>query len=192
MLKKIRPLSLAPENRALDTRFRRTLEFITKSLPPCATLLDLGPPNRLGNILTKQGYTVHNTEGDLDDHPDQIGKFSADAVTAFEIFEHLLAPLQILRQITAPRLYATVPLKLWFAKAYTNPQDPWDCHYHEFESWQFDRLLEKGGWQIIRSEKWKSPALKLGIRPLLRCFFNRYYAVEAIRLNKLEVSMDKA
>ena len=37
------------------------------------------------------------------------------------------------------------------------------------------------GWKIIKKELWKNPSFKLGIRPLLRNFTNRYYAVYAER-----------
>jgi hypothetical protein len=40
-------------------------------------------------------------------------------------------------------------------------------HYHEFEDWQLDWLLEKTGWKIIDSQKWTNPVNKFGIRPLL-------------------------
>ena len=42
-------------------------------------------------------------------------------------------------------------------------------------------LLEKAGWKIIKKEFWKNPSFKLGIRPFLRNFTNRYYAVYAER-----------
>jgi hypothetical protein len=57
--------------------------------------------------------------------------------------------------------------------------DMWDRHYHEFEDWQLDWLLEKTGWKIIDSQKWTNPVNKFGIRPLLRYFTNRYYIVYA-------------
>ncbi|MBT8179158.1 MAG: methyltransferase, partial [Eudoraea sp.] len=60
-------------------------------------------------------------------------------------------------------------------------QDPWDRHYHEFEAWQFDWLLDKAGWKIKDSSKWTNPAGKLGFRPLLRLFTPRYYIVYAER-----------
>ena len=41
--------------------------------------------------------------------------------------------------------------------------------------------LEKSGWKIIKKELWKNPSFKLGIRPFLRNFTNRYYAVYAER-----------
>ena len=56
-----------------------------------------------------------------------------------------------------------------------------DMHFHEFEDWQFDWLLEKAGWTIKDSAKWTNPTKKLGFRPLLRFFTNRYYIVYAER-----------
>jgi hypothetical protein len=38
--------------------------------------------------------------------------------------------------------------------AYRSKTDMWDRHYHEFEDWQLDWLLEKTGWKIIDSQKW--------------------------------------
>jgi hypothetical protein len=37
----------------------------------------------------------------------------------------------------------------------------WDRHYHEFEDWQLDWLLEKTGWKIIDSQKWTNPVKNL-------------------------------
>ena len=60
-----------------------------------------------------------------------------------------------------------VPLNLWFASAYRNKTDLWDRHYHEFEDWQFDWLLEKAGWHKktvnlpIRLKKLESAILKI-------------------------------
>ena len=48
---------------------------------------------------------------------DTLEEYKVDAVTAFEIFEHLLAPFNVLRQIETLKLVATIPLNLWFAKA---------------------------------------------------------------------------
>ena len=56
-----------------------------------------------------------------------------------------------------------------------------DRHYHEFEDWQLDWLLEKTGWKITAREKFTHPVKKLGFRPLLRYFTPRYYVVYAER-----------
>ena len=54
-------------------------------------------------------------------------------------------------------------------------------HYHEFEDWQFDWLLEKSNWEIEKKEKWTSPIKKIGFRPILRKFTPRYYIVYATK-----------
>lgn len=161
-------------------RYKHTLEFLQSVLPAPATILDLGVRNPFSEIMEQHGYTVINTLGeDLDEVPEIVKKHKVDAVTAFEIFEHLLAPYQVLKEIEAPKLIATIPLSLWFATAYRSKTDMRDRHYHEFEDWQFNWLLEKTGWNIKTHTKWTSPINKIGIRPVLRKFTPRYYAVYA-------------
>ena len=166
-------------SQVVERRFAHTLKFLHSATPPPARILDLGAPNELGRRMKNAGYDVTNTDIDLESPP-LLGE-KAEIVTAFEILEHLVSPYNVLRSIQAPRLVATVPLRLWFAKAYHNPNDPWDRHFHEFEDWQFDWLLEHAGWKIVRTEKWTSYGACNGIRPLLRRFTLRYYAVEAVR-----------
>jgi len=164
-------------------RYSHTIEFMLRVLPAPAKILDLGIRNPFSEIMEQYGYTVYNTEGeDLDVLPDLVKKYDVDAVTAFEIFEHLVAPFNVLRAIQSTKLIATIPLDLWFAKAYRSSTDKWDRHYHEFEDWQFDWLLEKSGWSIKESQKWTSPINKIGFRPILRKFTPRYYAVYAERI----------
>lgn len=158
------------------------MEFLDGVAPPPAKLLDLGVPNPFSKILQDRGYEVTNTGGeDLDLETSAVKDKSYDLVTAFEIFEHLVAPFNVLRDIEAPKLVATIPLKLWFSSAYRSSTDPRDRHFHEFEDWQFDWLLEKAGWRIIKTTKWTNPVNKIGVRPLLRKFTPRYYAVYAER-----------
>ena len=134
--------------------------------------------------MLSEGYTVENTKGeDLDEDRSTIENSSADVVTAFEIFEHLLSPYEVLKSIKTEKLVISVPLRLWFASAYRSKTDKWDRHYHEFEDWQLDWLLEKTGWKIIDRQKWTNPVKKIGIRPLLRYFTNRYYIVYAERIS---------
>ena len=161
-------------------RYSHTIDFLQSVLPAPATILDLGVRNELSEIMESYGYNVINTKGeDLDKDLSAIKEVEADAVTAFEIFEHLIAPYNVLSALKSPKLITTVPLKLWFAAAYRSDTDPWDRHFHEFEDWQFDWLLEKAGWEIKKHEKWTSPVPTVGIRPLLRKFTPRYYAVYA-------------
>jgi len=161
-------------------RYQHTLNFLKSVLPAPATILDLGVRNTFSEIMEQNGYTVYNTTGeDLDLVPEIVKKYKVDAVTAFEIFEHLISPFNVLYTIEAPKIITTIPLNLWFAKAYRSKTDAWDRHYHEFEDWQFDWLLEKSGWNIKKTEKWTSPINKIGFRPILRKFTPRFYAVYA-------------
>ncbi|WP_456378792.1 methyltransferase [Lutibacter sp.] len=161
-------------------RYNHTLNFLKKMVPAPATILDLGVRNPFSEIMEQHGYKVYNTTGeDLDLVPEIVKKYNIDVVTAFEIFEHLLSPFNVLKAIECKKLIATVPLNLWFAKAYKSSTDMRDRHYHEFEDWQFDWLLEKAGWEIKQKEKWTSPIHKIGFRPILRKFTPRYYAVYA-------------
>ncbi|MDA8626254.1 methyltransferase [Flavobacteriaceae bacterium] len=166
-------------------RYRITLEFLKKYIDTNEEILDLGIPNPFSEIMKKNNYTVFNTQGeDLDTEFSTVKKSNASTVTAFEIFEHLVAPFNVLREIKADKLIASIPLKLWFSSAYKNPNDKWDRHYHEFEDWQFDWLLEKSGWEVISKKKWTNPTKKIGFRPILRLFFSRYYIVYAVRKPK--------
>jgi hypothetical protein len=158
------------------------MEFLEKHIPKDQIILDLGVPNPLSKIMIKRGYTVTNTDGeDLDNNFTNAVHFKGNVVTAFEIFEHLLAPLNLLSELKADKLVTSIPLRLWFSPAYRSKTDPWDRHYHEFEDWQFDWLLEKAGWEIKDQLKWTHPVKKLGIRPILRLFTPRYYIVYAER-----------
>ncbi len=166
-------------NKTLIRRYDLTLKFLEKHIDQSMKILDLGIANPLSKCMEERGYQVINTEPsvDLDLDIDFVKNVDYDVVTAFEIFEHLVAPFNVLREIKSNVLVASVPLNLWFAKAYWNMEDPRDRHYHEFEPRQFDMLLEKAGWKIMSSEKWISSSNEIGIRPLLRKITPRYYIV---------------
>lgn len=167
-----------------NKRFKLTLQFLQKHISTSETILDLGVRNPFSEVMLSEGYTVENTKGeDLDEDRSTIENSSADVVTAFEIFEHLLSPYEVLKSIKTEKLVISVPLRLWFASAYRSKTDKWDRHYHEFEDWQLDWLLEKTGWKIIDRQQWTNPVKKIGIRPLLRHFTNRYYIIYAERIS---------
>ncbi|MCX2720724.1 methyltransferase [Lentiprolixibacter aurantiacus] len=165
-------------------RYSETITFLEKHIGKPAHILDLGVENPFSDIMKERGYEVENTSGeDLDMNLGAVSKSSAEVVTAFEILEHMVAPFNVLKAIKTKKLVASVPLKLWFASAYRSKEDPWDRHYHEFEDWQFDWLLDKAGWEIKDRHKWTHPVKKIGLRPLLRWFTPRYYIVYAERRN---------
>ncbi len=165
-----------------NKRYRHTLEFLQEHVPAPATILDLGVRNPFSEIMEKAGYTVANTSGeDLDLDTRMVSGTEAEVVTAFEIFEHLIAPFNVLKEMKSKKLVASIPLRLWFSPAYRSRTDLWDRHFHEFEDWQFDWLLEKAGWKIKARHKWTNPVNRVGIRPLLRRFTPRYYIIYAER-----------
>ena len=166
-----------------NKRFKLTLQFLKKHISTSESILDLGVSNPLSEIMISEGYLVENTKGeDLDEDRSNIITSNTEVVTAFEIFEHLLSPYEVLKSIKANKLIISIPLKLWFARAYRSTTDMRDRHYNEFEDWQLDWLLEKTGWTIKDRQKWTNPVKKIGIRPLLRQFTNRYYIVYAERV----------
>ncbi|MBU2928796.1 methyltransferase [Winogradskyella psychrotolerans] len=163
-----------------NKRFKLTLQFLKKHISISETILDLGVNNPFSEIMISEGYSVDNTTGeDLDEDTSTIKNSTANVVTAFEIFEHLLSPYEVLKAIKTDKIVISVPLKLWFSSAYRSKTDMLDRHYHEFEDWQLDWLLEKTGWVIKDRQKWTNPVNKLGIRPILRRFTPRYYIVYA-------------
>ena len=163
-------------------RYEHTIKFLKEQVPVDKTILDLGVANPFTEIMKAEGYTVNNTTGeDLDIDTTRVQQKDYDVLTAFEIFEHLVSPFNVLKDCQANTLVASVPLKLWFASAYKSKTDKWDRHYHEFEDWQFDWLLEKAGWIIKKREKFTNPVKKIGFRPILRRFTPRYYLVYAER-----------
>jgi hypothetical protein len=163
-------------------RYQLTIEFLKKHISTEEIILDLGVVNPLSELMIQEGYKVENTKGeDLDQDQTVLKNSKATVVTAFEILEHLLSPYQVLKSVQAQQLVVSVPLNLWFSKAYKSKIDLWDRHYHEFEDWQLDWLLEKSGWTIIDRKKWTHPVKKFGFRPFLRLFTPRYYIVYARR-----------
>ena len=166
-----------------NKRFKHTLAFLQKHISTSEVIFDLGVPNPFSKIMENNGYLVKNTKGeDLDNDQMALQNETYSVFTAFEIFEHLLNPYTILENVKCDKLLISIPLRLWFSPAYRSKTDKRDRHYHEFEDWQLDWLLEKTGWKIIDRQKFTHPVKKFGIRPILRYFTPRYYMVYAEKI----------
>ena len=171
-------------NNVHQKRFQKTLAFLNQNIKKGSHILDLGVQNPMSELMKANGYKVENTHGeDLDEDQTGLINSNAEVVTAFEILEHLLSPYNVLKSIRAKKLVVSVPLKIWFSRAYRSKTDMRDRHFHEFEDWQFNWLLEKTGWKIIASQKWINPPESFGVRSLLRYFTPRHYIVYAERIN---------
>lgn len=171
-------------NNVHQKRFQKTLVFLNQNIDKGSHILDLGVQNPMSELMQVQGYKVENTLGeDLDEDQTVLINSKAEVVTAFEVLEHLLSPYQVLKSIKAKKLVVSVPLSLWFSGAYRSKTDMRDRHFHEFEDWQFNWLLEKTGWKIMASQKWINPPESFGVRSLLRYFTPRHYIVYAEKIN---------
>ncbi len=165
-----------------NRRYELTLKMLDSILPSNSTIFDIGVKNPLSSLMIQRGHKVYNNNGeDLDDNFNFEIPKDVELVTGFEILEHLLSPYSLLKNLSSEKLFVTVPLRLWYSKSYRNKNDIRDCHFHEFEDWQFDWLLQKSGWNIKKREYWTNPSKKIGLRPILRFFSKRYYAVYAER-----------
>lgn len=179
----------------INDRMMMTERFLNKVINKDQQVLDLGEETLMSIYLKKKGFLIRDTqeEVDFDLNSNFLHEYSdIDVLTAFEVLEHLFAPINILSNIPCEKLILTIPLKLWFASAYMHEAvlDGGHVaygHYHEFEPEQLHMLLDRTGWKIMYSEKWKAaPKLPLGIRPILRYFYPRYYAVYCERVKPYE------
>lgn len=166
-------------NHSHEKRFLNTLNFMDELDLKASKILNLGPDNPLSDFLIGKGYNITNTQvnQDLDLDFSIVEDESFDVVVGFEILEHLVSPFPLLRSVAAKKLILSVPLALWFSKAYWNEKDPYDRHYHEFEPRQLKMLLNKANWDIVKDVKYTNPTKKIGFRPLLRRVTPRYYFV---------------
>ena len=158
-----------------EYRYSETVKFIGKHIQKSEQIIDLGVENVLSELIKANGFKIKNTSCDLDEY---FGFMNYDVITAFEIFEHLFAPFNLL-MVTKGKLVCSIPLNLWFAKAYWNDNIKRDCHYHEFEERQFLALLDRTGWQVKDSLKIKYYDKWFGFRPILRMFYYRYLIIYA-------------
>lgn len=169
-----------------DIRFKKTLSFLDTymtELEQRQKVLDLGVDNELAmRMRASLGLDVDNTPLGMDLDADYSVVDDYKVFTAFEIFEHLFAPFNLLDYISGGVLYASVPLNVWFSPSYWNKDDKLDRHYHEFEVRQFNALLERTGWKLQAYEVWTTPdKFRVGIRPFMRYIFPSYYIVKAVK-----------
>ena len=166
-------------NNTHTKRFKKTLDFMDDLDLKSSNILNLGPENPLSDLLIDEGYKITNTKSnqDLDLEFEIVKDKQFECVIGFEIVEHLVSPFPLLKSISANKLILSVPLDLWFVKAYWNEKDPYDRHYHEFEPRQLEMLLNKAGWKIIKEVKHVNSGFNIGLRPLLRMITPRHYFV---------------
>ena len=170
----------------MKKRFRKTLRLLDEKYPSGMgddlLLYDLGCRTEMSRLMAKKYFVLNNiTDIDFDVDQDEITELSDDTqvTTSFEVFEHLLNPYAVLKAIKSEELLCSVPLRVWFSRAYWR-SDKRDRHFHEFERRQFLWLLDATGWDVLDSGVWYI-GQGIGIRPFLRLFFPSYFWVHAKR-----------
>ena len=143
-------------------RHKLTIEFMLKYIDKSKSILDLGAENVLSNLLKENGFNIRNTYFDLEEFPGRVSVTNCDIVTGFEILEHLIDPGQVLKNLECTEAVFSVPLMRMFERTYWNDSDPFDQHYHEFTTKQFNKLLKHCNFKILYSEKWRSYSTPLG------------------------------
>lgn len=169
-------------DQASRVRWERSLAFVrgaSASALPVRAGLDIGDRTPVTPMLEAHfGCRFDNTTVDLDTEP-LAGLYPV--VTAFEVLEHLFNPLHLLLEIRkvldpspSSRLFLSTPG--WKPAFLQSPE-----HFHEMTERSFSALLSRAGFTVIRSEAFgiRSPLFCLrGVRPLLRCFFEKIRIVE--------------
>lgn len=169
-------------DRASRVRWQKSLAFVSGASGlrlPVRAGLDIGDRTPVTAMLESHfGCRFDNTSADLDT-ASLDGSYPV--VTAFEVLEHLFNPLHLLLEIRrvldpAPssRLFLSTPVRKPFFLQ--SPE-----HFHEMPERSFAALLSRAGFTVVRSDEFgsRSPLFcLLGVRPLLRCFFEKTRIVE--------------
>jgi len=101
---------------------------------------------------------------------DRLERF--DAATAFEIIEHLQAPLEMLTNIPAETLLASVPNETYFPHGGNIK-----FHFRHYTEGEFRALLEAAGWRIVEMMHQEGPESAVDRKPgrtlVARCIRER-------------------
>lgn len=168
---------------------KERIKLVESYLKKDLIILDLGIQNKISQALRESGYLVKNTNGeDLDFDRHAIKKGDYDAITAFEIMEHLYNPFEVLHDIPKNKLiFISIPIRhLFIQDSYFKHDESRMSHFHEFEDWQMIRLLEKTGFTLIKYYKkkqtsmfndWRTFRRSFGFRPIMREFKKAMYII---------------
>ncbi|NTU58523.1 MAG: class I SAM-dependent methyltransferase [Chlorobiaceae bacterium] len=175
------------EDPAHRVRWEKSLDFVRASGAvrlPSSSGLDIGDRTPMTGLLESHfGCRFENTSVDLD-----IGALNGSypVVTAFEVVEHLYNPLHLLLEIRkvlhpdpSSRLFLSTPAwKPGFLQSHG--------HFHEMSRRSLESLISRSGFGIVRSAEFgiRSPLFCLkGVRPLLRCVFEKIRILELAALS---------
>ncbi|NTU93051.1 MAG: class I SAM-dependent methyltransferase [Chlorobiaceae bacterium] len=163
-------------------RWQKTIVFLRGSdaaARPVASGLDVGDRTPMTGMLESLfGCRFENTTIDLDVDPIEG---SYPVATAFEVLEHLYNPLHLLLElrkslspVASSRLFVSTPA--WKPGFLQSPD-----HFHEMSRRSIESLFERAGFSVVRFDEFRlRPFLfcLTGIRPLLRCLFEKIRVYE--------------
>jgi len=141
-------------------------------------ILDVGDKSPLTiSLQNKYNVNINNTVGDLDiDFDMPLSDY--DTIIYSHTIEHQFNPLFTLLKLKdalkdSGRLYILLPErgKLLWCKG----------HYHEIDSYRFGQLMKRAGLKIVNKtyqKIWRNWYCYIGIRPLLRVFFEYHVIYE--------------
>jgi len=116
--------------------------------------------NKLRDLLTDQfGITPLVSEIDLDNEPLPYADSSIDVASSFELIEHVLNPLFVMREIyrvlkPGGSLYMTTPDSYCaYHKIEHLVERKYKAHFHEFIQTDLEWLLHKSGFTNFKIER---------------------------------------
>jgi hypothetical protein len=158
-------------------RWKKSLDFLGISevaARPVAAGLDIGDRTPVSAMLEELfGCRFDTTTVDLDTGV-LDGRYPV--VCAFEVLEHLYNPLHLLLEVQrvlapgpASRLFVTTPA---WKPLFLQSRE----HFHEMPRRSLESLFERAGFTVVRSGEFRIRPFRFcftGLRPLLRCIFER-------------------
>lgn len=163
-------------------RIKETADYVYSQIDTSVPIIDLGTYNSISHTLHHCGYTVTNTHSeDLDIHYQEVHNSTADVMTAFEVLEHMVNPMQVLKSFNGKMIIGSVPIRGWGQYRGNTEQDPHDEHYHEFREWELRKLLNKSGYKIVDIQRKHWPTSGISIRKILKRIIPSHYLFTAIK-----------
>ena len=165
------------QSKQIKHRLKATRAFIGVDISEHKSL-DIGTPNEFGQALG----LLHNTLETDFNFALIAPSFDYDLIGAFEVFEHVMNPLNLAiecRELLADNgvLYISTP-RPWFGFLQGKH------HFTEYKPDRFIQMLTFAGFKVTRTRKimfWDWSFIFWGIRPAIRTLTNRTILYECVK-----------
>lgn len=162
-------------------RIQRTLKFMRR---PRGRVLHVGGEGMMGKLIRATWGTEYDGTNDTDFNDEiSASPISYDVVLCFEVLEHVMNPLNAMRDIYRLLIpggvcYLSTPILGWIPIFHTN------LHFTEYQISKLKILFEYAGFEIVRQEAFNPVpawAVFTGVRPIVRYLFQRIVLYELRR-----------